>query len=388
MLIYWIVLGIITPIFYFPLKKFFSFFVSIISCITSFILAALFPLILPWLGIKMTMGLYSILILVFSFVIYLFESKAPTCQADNALDLHAVELQTQDTMLAEPDTDINQEIISEISDVTLAEGTSVIEIPDIQETTIKKPILEQLDQYEPAIEESFIEEPVLEQLIPVEPVFVFGNTSSQEYILANESDLNTKSEVSQEPGVAQAKPEILTEVEDWTENDQVTEPAEIVFAVQAEPEVEVETVPYVSPFDATTLPISIELDAQQDKIYVRDLITNGMNNYRQGNYIQAGKEFYQAILKQPDTDLLYIAVSELSSVYQHMGFYYLAAELLRFFLPVLEKSLHPGVMVLTQKLAFIEHLYQLLLVTNLSRLPYSEVPEKLKIIAFNRTINY
>ena len=370
MLIYWIVLGIITPLFYFPLKKFFSPFTCIVFCIYSFILAAFFPLILTLTGTIITSFLYSFLILIFGFIIYFFQftSKYPTCQVDNK----------QIFMLAEPVADINQEIISYI--------------------------------YEPSIEETFIKELSLEQLIQVEPVVYFQDTIAQIH-MASGSALTTDLAVSLEQEFTQDKPsiEILTEVEDRTENELMAEPTEVEVTVQAMPEVEVEvflavlhllphktvtvqaepeveveneTVPVV--FNATELPLNIEL-APQDK--VRDLITNGINNYRQGNYIQAGKNFHQAIQKQPDTDLLYIAVSELSSVYQHLGFYYLAAELLRFYLPVLEKSLHPGVQVLNQKLDFIEGLYQLLLQTNLSRLPYSEVPDNLKNIAFSKTVN-
>ena len=346
MLIYWIVLGIITPLFYFPLKKFFSPFTCIVFCIYSFILAAFFPLILTLTGTIITSFLYSFLILIFGFIIYFFQftSKYPTCQVDNK----------QVFMLAEPVADINQEIISYI--------------------------------YEPSIEETFIKELSLEQLIQVEPVVYYQDTIAQIH-MASGSALTTELAVSLEQFTQDKQSiEIITEVEDWTENEPIAKPTEIEVTVQAVPEVEVEneTVPVV--FNATELPLNIELDAPQDK--VRDLITNGINNYRQGNYIQAGKNFHQAIQKQPDTDLLYIAVSELSSVYQHLGFYYLAAELLRFYLPVFEKSLHPGVPVLTQKLDFIEGLYQLLLQTNLSRLPYSEVPDNLKNIAFSKTVNY
>ena len=117
----------------------------------------------------------------------------------------------------------------------------------------------------------------------------------------------------------------------------------------------------------------------------RELITKGLSHSRQENYNQAIKLLFEALKQQPEPALTYIIVSELSTLYQHVGMYNQATNILAAFIKHKDMKGHPGLAAWQKKLEFLVALGETLKDNKLSNIPYNKVPEHLKKQAFAKT---
>lgn len=119
----------------------------------------------------------------------------------------------------------------------------------------------------------------------------------------------------------------------------------------------------------------------------QSLLTRGLQLAKKKDHVQAVRYFNRVIACEPDTEVLYLAVSELSSLYQHLGYYPMASGIIGAFREHPKLKTHPGLEHLLQKMRFIDCLNTLLKRDHYGQIPYEEVPEALRREAFDNSLN-
>lgn len=118
----------------------------------------------------------------------------------------------------------------------------------------------------------------------------------------------------------------------------------------------------------------------------QSLLVEGLRLAKLKQYAPAVRHFNKVIATDPEPELLYVAISELSSLYQHLGLYPMAAAIINAFAkhPVLKE--HPGMDNLMQKAKFIQCLIDLLNRDRYGHIPYEQVPEAVRREAFHNSL--
>lgn len=118
----------------------------------------------------------------------------------------------------------------------------------------------------------------------------------------------------------------------------------------------------------------------------QSLLVEGLRLAKLKQYAPAVRHFNKVIATDPEPELLYVAISELSSLYQHLGLYPMAAAIINAFAkhPVLKE--HPGMDNLIQKAKFIQCLIDLLNRDRYGHIPYEQVPEAVRREAFHNSL--
>ena len=114
----------------------------------------------------------------------------------------------------------------------------------------------------------------------------------------------------------------------------------------------------------------------------KELTASALNYYQSNDYKEALRMFLEALKKDPDIELKYIIVSKLSTIYQQLGMYELANEILSLYLEKKDFKKHPNINILQTKRLFLSNIIRLLKENNIPSLPYEKLPDYIKKKAF------
>ncbi|MCL0106464.1 hypothetical protein M1N78_01965 [Peptococcaceae bacterium] len=114
----------------------------------------------------------------------------------------------------------------------------------------------------------------------------------------------------------------------------------------------------------------------------KELTASALNYYQSNDYKEALRMFLEALKKDPDIELKYVIVSKLSTIYQQLGMYELANEVLSLYLEKKDFKKHPNINILQTKRLFLSNIIRLLKENNIPSLPYEKLPDYIKKKAF------
>jgi hypothetical protein len=117
-----------------------------------------------------------------------------------------------------------------------------------------------------------------------------------------------------------------------------------------------------------------------------DLLIEGMRLVKLKFYPEAIRNFHKVINSDSGPDQLYLAVAELSTVYQNLGLYKPASDIISILIEHPKLQNHPGKAILEQKLKFILSLLSLLETNNLGYISYEQVPDKIRSKAYANSL--
>ncbi|WP_051688037.1 hypothetical protein [Desulfofalx alkaliphila] len=265
----------------------------------------------------------------------------------------------------------------QLEEITETEPEGVADNIVVDETEVDTEE-EMVDETEVEIEEEMVDK--TEQETAEETVDEAEAESEEETV--DEAEVETEEEMVDETE-AGTEEEIVGETEAETEEEMADETeVEIEEEVVDEPEAETEEV--VDDEEERTVELSTELDEEQ--LSDKELITQGMAQSRQGNYNHAIRLMFKALKRQPEPALKYIIVSELSTLYQQVGMYHQAVQILAAYINYHELKGHSGIRAWREKLEFLTTLEEILKENKMANLPYGQVPDGLKQKAFAITL--
>jgi len=125
-------------------------------------------------------------------------------------------------------------------------------------------------------------------------------------------------------------------------------------------------------------------DVDSQKIDLKVIIKQALNYSRSNQYKEAIETLLIVLRNKPNVDLRYIAISELSTIYQKLGMYKLANDILSLYLKQKTLLEHPNVHILKKKQLFLTNIIHLLEKNNLKALPYEKLPKFIKKKAFDQ----
>lgn len=360
-IIYYIVIAVVVIAGFFIIQKQFTFLVALVISLFTYVLLSIFPLVVLSLGIIETLILYGIIIVLASAGIVImmpYLSKEERMATETGWE--PLSCETCETIVD------NDEIVGktkEVEDGTLESKTKNIDCENIDcndNTNIK---IEISTEEKTIVKE--VEEETLDEQIPVNSVYsdITRSITVSEDIPSNieikpiaiEESIFT--EEQQAPGEQEDQPEVLEEEQEVLEEKQ---------EVLLQPEVQDKPV---------------ELTA-------KEFVARGLTNSREGDYNEAIKLLLKALKLQPELKLKYLAVSEISTLYQHLGMYFMAANILAAYINQKDFKKHPGLKTWQKKLIFLNVITKLLKENKLPNLPYKQVPDFIKKRAFNQSKTY
>lgn len=337
MWVYWLTLGLITAVLYLPIKILFSSNTAKATSIATFCLGLLYP----FLQSKLTGGQISItfgLVLVSLGIVISKEKNYKEMPAERA----CVE-----------DSDDQDNVVTEIPGINLTEP-------------------EELDDPGKASE-------------PCPPLLI----DSPEQTAVNQ-DMTTETVLSKdtlelEPSLEPSK-EIACEAE-MVSSQPITS-VEILPALEVPPEeaFESETCEEISDGVESTVEETLKHEPLEVVSPEASLLAEGLRLSRQRYYTGAVRSLNQVVKAGPEPELLYVAVSELSSVYQHLGLYTMASQLIAAFANHPDLKSHPGLENLKQKMKYISSLGNLLQNRQLGHIPYDQVPNNVRREAYANSL--
>lgn len=139
------------------------------------------------------------------------------------------------------------------------------------------------------------------------------------------------------------------------------------------------------PMAPKPVPEPVTSEPDESPPTVTELVSRALRLAKQRDHAAAVRLLQDALKQDPSPYLTGLIVSELSSIYQHLGQYWMAQMLLRVFLARPGVEQHMLTPILREKLTFCEHLTRLLHKHNLGQPPYDRIPEEVKQEAFSRT---
>lgn len=430
MWVYWITLGALSIILYFPYKRLFSKELALRAAVATFILGLFYPLLQARLSFWQTFFCLGLLLLFLGVTI---SRKHPQWDKDD----------TSEPRLSSPEeqtfTELNQDkIIDRAAKTSLPELNPIIPVQSQQD---EEPEIE----YIPSIEDILIDnkkevatnivadtapklpeqkEPALE-IYPVDSkVETLPQSSEQE---AYEDTYQSPQEVVLEENICHVTVDEPTDLNEGykeiIQNEASDMPISKLDIDSLDIQYEQES-PYQSNSDNNTFELPVNEDIDQDidaeiiqpepvetcdaseqhsEVYevapepsqtpitvavnTQQLLAEGLRLSQNKNYTQAVRYFNQVLSSNPGQDILYLTVSELSSLYQHLGLYQMASDIIKTFIEQPNLMNHPGLKHLSQKMKFIECLIYLLKRDNYGQIPYNEVPEAVRREAFDNSLN-
>lgn len=337
MWVYWLTLGMITAILYFPIKILFSSNTAKATSIATFCLGLLYPFLQSKLTggqISITFGLVLVSLgIVISMGKIYKEKPAERAYVEDSGDQDNVVTEIPGINLTKPE---------ELDDPGKASGPCPLLLIDSPEQTA----VNQDITTETVLSEDTLElEPSLE---PSKEIACAAETVSTQPITSVEilPALEVPPEESFESDTCE---EIYDGVESTVEETFKHEPLEVV-----SPEA--------------------------------SLLAEGLRLSRQRDYTGAVRSLNQVVKAGPEPELLYVAVSELSSVYQHLGLYTMASQLIAAFANHPDLKSHPGLENLKQKMKYISSLGNLLQNRQLGHIPYDQVPNNVRREAYANSL--
>ncbi len=347
MWVYWLTLGVITAILYFPVKILFSSNTAKATSIATFCLGLLYP----FLQSKLTGGQISItfgLVLVSLGIVISKEKNYKKKPAERA----CVEA-----------SDGQDNVVTEVPGINLTE-TEELDDPGKASEPCPPLLIDSPEQT--AVNQDITAETMLsEDTLELEP------------------SLEPSKEIACEAEMVSTQPitsvEILPALEVPPEEAFESETCEEIYkSVEStvekisEPEIEIEETFEHEPLEVVSPEAS--------------LLAEGLRLSRQRDYTGAVRSLNQVVKAGPEPELLYVAVSELSSVYQHLGLYTMASQLIAAFANHPDLKSHPGLENLKQKMKYISSLENLLQNRQLGHIPYDQVPNNVRREAYANSL--
>ncbi|SHE72780.1 hypothetical protein [Desulforamulus putei] len=390
MWVYWLTLGSLSIVLYFPYKKFFTKPVALRASIATFIIGMIYPLLQVKLSVAQTFFSIGLLLLFLGVTI-----------ARNHPYWDAEEPEETSQTNRSPDTTGNEWVGSGMPDM---------QHPVVQEETVPEEIkgretvcgtgeltVKSEEQAEPvAPGESHEEMKPCKQQAVVSPeeepseIVMVGGEDNLPTVVAEES---APSRDVLEPDV----PEPL-QTSDYISGD-TRDPED----VSREDSLLIQTLQETEHTPDTSLKTDIAEDASQTSGLAEDLpaasttgessqspkslLVEGLRLAKCKQYAQAVRHLNKVVAYGADPELLYLAISELSSIYQHLGLYPMALEIINAFAEHPSLKEHPGMANLKQKARFIRCLMDLLSRDRYGHIPYEQVPEAVRREAFDNSLN-
>ncbi|AEF93737.1 hypothetical protein Desca_0857 [Desulfotomaculum nigrificans CO-1-SRB] len=379
MWIYWVTLGSVSAILYFPNKRLFSKKIALTSSVAIFVLGALYPLLQTKLFLWQVLLIFGCIIT--ALAVYFGNLQQPDNTSQTAEDKTVTvsgKPEKSPAPLDEPEigTEEQPEFHQYIDKAVLPDLAVSDTNPELLTSGTTKPgevnpnaiTMEQLTVTEPVqIEEVAATAEVIPEQTPIED-------ESTEEELVEESVKKLEEELAEEA----LSEEVLAEA-DLT--DDLLIQANLTEEVPLHADVTQEVV------SEEDLPEEIPVEGElTQEAFVepspQDLLAEGLRQVRLKNYPEAVRHFNQVVTSTTEPELIYMAVSKLSSVYQHLGLYPLAAQIIKAFMEQPDLKNHPGMNHLEQKMRFIYCLTELLDSHRLGHIPYDQVPESVRREAF------
>lgn len=133
-------------------------------------------------------------------------------------------------------------------------------------------------------------------------------------------------------------------------------------------------------------PVALEQPEETAPVAAGDLVNRALAAARRRDFVRAVTLLTEALRLRPEPALEWVIVAHLSDIYQHLGQYRLAAELISAFLSMRQAGDHPLIPILWQKETFCRSLDRLLTHRGTPNLAYASVPENLKGLAFREAM--
>lgn len=391
MWVYWLVLILITLILYFPFKKLFSKYTAAAISLSALGLGSLFPLFRSHFPAEQTYSLGGILVVALGIFIALGKSRSDAQKS----------LKNQDSpepALAGHDTTASTELpgITPAEWIALNSPETRLKDPDSPEVSAQAP-----EEQNPPKDDSV---QVKDENSPVIPVETEGleaiscqpEESDIEPAVSSEEppdqEIFSPAELMESAPEAGAAVEVEKDAEEGQKQEQAPEAAE-----PETPEKIILEDPGVEDLRTTNseeaacpehpLPETDPLKAAEPVLpAAQAMAAEGLRLARQKDYVGAVRQLNQVLAENPKPEVLYLAVSELSSIYQHLGLYPMASDIIAAFIKHPDLSGHPGLSHLKQKRKFIIALISTLKHAGLGQIAYQEIPEKVRREAFRDSL--
>ncbi|GAB6157151.1 hypothetical protein JCM39194_03510 [Desulfotomaculum varum] len=379
MWVYWLTLGALASILYFPYKKIFSQPVALRASLGTFVLGMAYPLLQANLSVAQTFLCLGLLLLFLGVT-----------AAGSHTDWDKQKDAAETNQASQPDT-------------TESSASDISEAPQpVEPEATKEVILGERDDKEPVTVTS---ETTPAHMQPEQTTVALPEEQQWE-IMADR--VEHTAEVVAAEAVTYEETDCLAEVntgeKDKKEIDEdtdatgavngATKEANCLVAQASVGETETANLP------ATGVPQEGLPGLQQDSVSDLDcrppddgqplphkLLAEGLRLAKHKKYAQAVRCLNQVIAGGAEPEMLYLAVSQLSSIYQHLGLYPMAWEIINVFAEHPSLKDHPGQANLLQKAKFIRCLMDLLNRDRYGHIPYEQVPESVRREAFDNSLN-
>lgn len=361
MWVYWLSLVFLSIVLFFPYKKIFSRPVAIRASAATFVIGLIHPLLQAKLSVGQTFFSLALLLLFLGVTI---SRHHPNWQEEEQAEREQSNLSPEPT-----DTELAT-VKVENTPADAGAGSALLQDdmdrPEVMKPGAEEPGTTEVDDLEENLHAADLDTPALSEDVP-ESLEVTNPVSQQPDITEETiwEDNRTTAATIKEQALWEDAPEIVgasdTDLGDTTAD-----------VAQAD-SLPVETIP-----EAALVPA--------DDGSPQSLLVEGLRLAKLKQYAPAVRHFNKVIATDPEPELLYVAISELSSLYQHLGLYPMAAAIINAFAkhPVLKE--HPGMDNLIQKAKFIQCLIDLLNRDRYGHIPYEQVPDAVRREAFHNSL--
>lgn len=125
------------------------------------------------------------------------------------------------------------------------------------------------------------------------------------------------------------------------------------------------------------------LDEKESHIpSAKELLIEGMHLVKTQNFSEAVQYFKRVLKAEPELEIKFLTISELCSLYQQLGLYNLAIDIITVHSQDYQLKNHPGMIRLMQKSLYIQCLITLLVKYDCGPMPYDHISEGIKKEAF------
>lgn len=406
MLVYYLTAGLLVGLGFFVFKAFIGPLAALAASVAVFILAAFFPLALVNLGIFGTLFFYGITVPLIGGGVYFLHQRGVASELAPQAAQQVIGENEPATQTSEgehaclPARQADLPLLREVEERTplVERSTPAKELAPLPPALEVASIAAEPEQpaIEPPKELETDHSPAPESMPPPGPELEPAPDKSETY--KDDKPVATVVMTSMEQPVdmppADAPPTDASIDEEPTEETPVEETktatttaAIITETLEHKPGDDHREMKTAAELAATqpTAPEPAASEQEESSPTVTELVSRALRLAKQRNHAAAVRLLQDALKQDPSPYLTGLIVSELSSIYQHLGQYWMAQMLLRVFLARPGVEQHMLTPVLREKLTFCEHLTRLLYKHNLGQPPYDHVPEELKREAFSRT---
>ena len=408
MTVYFVASVAFLVVWFLVLIRYFNLPLAAVLCLSAFGLGTSFPFLVVHMGLQESLVLYALLIPVTGTgIFYLnrhvfepaFVPAGQPAPVDYAEAVYAVEYSIINGQTASLKEDIREEgrIQEDSEDSGDVDSLQAHEVRVLEERPTEPSVPDQEPIYEENAQEDI--ETVIESTVSNEEPVLRENTAqaAADLILpeVGEAQVPDGIEVAAEVE-AEAATKAETERTAEAEPGDIDTEEEVSLLIEGNAAVEISAVAEEQTEDIVPDQVSLSIegaaelepkDQQPDEANLssEDLVSVAVRLTAEGEYEEAVRILERVLLTTPAVETLCLAVAEMSTVYQHLGQYRMATDLLKVFLDDPETSAHRSSSLLAQKMRFSAHLDQLLREAGTAELPYHQVPPELVEQAFNAT---